>query len=434
MAAAAEPVGRSELTSELASSLLDELGWRGMIHDVTPGLEARLASRRPISAYNGFDPTSESLHVGNLVPVFGLLHIQRHGNRAVVLVGGGTGMIGDPSGRSTERNLLDEGTLERNVAGIRGQLTRFLDFGSGPTGALLVDNSEWLLRYGLIEFLRDVGKHFTVPYMLEKDSVQTRLADGLSFTEFSYMLLQAADFLHLYRELGVEMQTGGADQWGNITAGLELIRRVERSGGGGEPAHALSFPLLLKSNGQKFGKSEEGNVWLDPDRTSPYAFYQFFLNTADDEVGRLLRQFTVFDQATVERLEAAQVADPGARAAQRALAWDITARVHGTAAADKAVEETRVRFGAPNAAGLVNVAEAAPDFEVEPAALESAIAFAIAAGLADSNSAARRLVEQGGLRVNDERVLDPYGPIPDSKDGIFFVRTGKKRLIGRRAG
>jgi tyrosyl-tRNA synthetase len=261
--------------------------------------------------------------------------------------------------------------------------------------------------------------------MLDKDSVQTRLADGLTFTEFSYMLLQAADFLHLYRDMGVELQTGGADQWGNITAGLELIRRVERVEGGGDPAHALSFPLLLKSNGQKFGKSEEGNVWLDPARTTPYTFYQFFLNSADDEIGRLLRQFTLFDSVTVERLEAAQRLDPGARPAQRALAFDITARVHGEPAAQRAVDDAQARFGPPAADPEI------VDFVVEPSALESAVAFATAAGVAGSNSAARRLIEQGGFRVNDERIIDPKSPVPVSPSGVYLVRAGKKRLIGR---
>jgi tyrosyl-tRNA synthetase len=428
MASAAEPIARADLTSTLAPSLLDELRWRGMLQDATPGLEGRLATGRPIVAYNGFDPTSQSLHVGNLVPVFGLLHLQRHGNVPVIVVGGGTGMIGDPSGKSVERQLLDEGTLERNVAGIRGQLSQFLDFRPGPTGARIVDNSEWLLRFGLIEFLRDIGKHFTVPYMLDKDSVQQRMQEGISFTEFSYMLLQAADFLHLYRTMGVELQTGGADQWGNITAGLELIRRVERVEGGGDPAHALSFPLLLKSNGQKFGKSEEGNVWLDPERTTPYAFYQFFLNASDDEVGRLLRQFTLFDEASISRLETAQAADPSARTAQRALAQDLTARVHGEEAARKAIDETSARFGATSVA---IGADTEADFEVSAAALESAVAFAIAAGLADSNSAARRLVEQGGLRVNDERLTDPAAAVPSSPNSLYAVRSGKKRLVGR---
>jgi tyrosyl-tRNA synthetase len=290
--------------------LLAELEWRGLLQDRTPGLEARLAGGRPIRAYNGFDPSGPSLHAGHLVPVFGLMHIQRHGGGPVVVVGGGTGMIGDPSGKSAERNLLDRAQVVVNTASIQAQLEHFLDFSPGPTQARVVDNFEWLGKLGMLEFLRDVGKHFTIPYMLAKDSVQTRLDAGLSFTEFSYMLLQAADFLHLYRTLDVEIQTGGADQWGNITAGLELIRRVEgaRDGGrheGGDPAHALSYPLLLGSNGEKFGKTAEGtSVWLDPERTSPYAFYQFWLDADDERAGRLIRLFTLLDRPTIEALEA----------------------------------------------------------------------------------------------------------------------------------
>src|SRR5687768_4639157 len=270
-----------------------------MLHATTPGLPARLATGRPISGYIGFDPSGPSLHVGHLVPVFGLLQLQRHGGRPVALVGGGTGMIGDPSGRSTERNLLDRETLEANVVSLRSQLERFLDF-SGDSGARMVNNLDWLGRIGLIEFLRDIGKHFTVPYMLSKDSVQVRLDAGLSFTEFSYMLLQSADFLHLHREFDVELQTGGADQWGNITAGLELIRRVEGGAEGGDPAHGMSFPLLMNAHGQKFGKSNQGgNVWLDPARTTPFEFYQYWLDRPDAELPRVLRFFTVFDQASI---------------------------------------------------------------------------------------------------------------------------------------
>ncbi len=267
--------------------LLADLEWRGILHATTPGLPERLAAGRPISAYIGFDPSADSLHVGHLVPIFGLIRLQRHGGRPVALVGGGTGMIGDPSGRSSERNLLDAATIEHNVASIRVQLERFLDFAPGPTQAVMANNLDWLGKISLIEYLRDVGKHFTVPYMLAKDSVQQRLDRGLSFTEFSYMTLQALDFATLYREHGVEMQMGGADQWGNITAGLELIRRT--SGGAEEsPAHGIAYKLLLSPSGAKFGKSEGGDsVWLDPARTTPYAFYQYWVQADDRDVGHL---------------------------------------------------------------------------------------------------------------------------------------------------
>jgi tyrosyl-tRNA synthetase len=415
---------RTDLTTALAPSLLEELEWRGMLQDQTPGLAERLASGRPITAYNGFDPTADSLHVGHMVPIFGLLHLQRHGNRPIALVGGGTGMIGDPSFRSADRVLMTRETVVHNVAGIRRQLERFLDFNSGPTGALLMDNYDWLGQFALIDFLRDIGKYFTIPYMLDKDSVQQRLAVGLTFTEFSYMLLQSADFLHLYRDEGVEMQTGGADQWGNITAGLELIRRSED----GAVAHGLSFPLLLNASGAKFGKSQgDGNVWLDPARTSPFEFYQYWFDVADLDVGRQLRTFTLFDQASIERLEAEQSAHPEQRPAQRALAFDITARVHGVAAADAAVAESQARFG-----GGELPESAYGDFEVGPEALASAVDLAVATGAATSRGEARRLIEQGGLSVNDERITDPSAAVERGANGTLRIRVGRKRVfLGR---
>jgi tyrosyl-tRNA synthetase len=409
--------------------LLAELRWRGMLQDATPGLAARLATGRPLSAYNGFDPTASSLHVGHLVPVFGLLHLQRHGNRPIAIIGGGTGMIGDPSGASSERNLQSRETIVGNTAGIRGQLERFLDFAAGPTGALLMDNFDWLGNWPLLDFLRDIGKHFTVPYMLSKDSVQVRLDAGLSFTEFSYMLLQSADFLHLHREFDVELQTGGADQWGNITAGLELIRRVDGGADGGDPAHGMSFPLLMNAHGQKFGKSNQGgNVWLDPARTAPFEFYQYWLDRPDAELPRVLRFFTVFDQASIERLESAHAAAPERRLAQRVLARDITARVHGDAAADHAVRESDARFGGGDAdASIV-------DFSIAPESLASGVDFLVAIGAVPSRSEARRLITQGGLTVNEVRVVDPATAIADTEAGRFKVRIGKKRvLIGRIA-
>ncbi len=426
MTSTAEQAGRADLTTGLARDLIEELRWRGMLHQHTPGLPARLA-RGPIAAYNGFDPTADSLHVGHLVPVFGLLHLQRHGNRPVAVVGGGTGMIGDPSGRSSERSLLDRQAIVRNTAGIGAQLAHFLDFAPGPSGALLIDNYEWLGSFLLLDFLRDVGKHFTIPYMLAKDSVQTRIEAGLSFTEFSYMLLQSADFLHLYRELEVELQTGGADQWGNITAGLELIRKVEGADEAAQPAHALSYPLLLSTSGQKFGKSEGRSVWLDPARTSPFEFYQYWIDASDQDVGKLLRTFTLFDRPSIEALEAEQAATPERRPAQRALAWDITARVHGATAAGEARLASEVRFASkmPDRETMKNAARDA----VVPTSVRSATEFAVASAIATSNSEARRLIQQGGLRINDVVITDPLGAIPDPIEGAWFVRAGKKRLI-----
>ena len=425
------------------AGLLDELEWRGMLHTTTPGLPARLANGRPIAGYNGFDPSGPSLHIGSLVPVFGMLHLQRHGGRPIALVGGGTGMIGDPSGRSTERNLLDRETLEANVASLRAQLERFLDF-TGDTGALIVNNLDWLGEMGLIEFLRDIGKHFTVPYMLAKDSVQVRLERGLSFTEFSYMLLQAADFDHLNRTMGVELQMGGADQWGNITAGLELIRR--RSGGGEgdatageERAHGLAYPLLLSPSGAKFGKSEGGDsVWLDPAMTTPYAFYQHWLNTDDRDVGIYLRWFTLLTREEIEALEVEQAAKPESRVAQRTLARDVTARTHGEPTAAHVEAVSRAAFGGEpirdaDVLATLHAATGGFTFDGEPDG--GLVGLLVRSGVFASNSEARRLIAGGGLVVNDERVTDPAAPVPEPIAGEWLtVRIGKKRLlVGRRA-
>jgi tyrosyl-tRNA synthetase len=426
------------------AGLLDELTWRGMLHATTPGLAERLASGRPIAGYNGFDPSGPSLHVGHLVPVFGLLQFQRHGGRPVALVGGGTGMIGDPSGRSTERNLLDHATLTANVASIRGQLERFLDF-SGSSGAQLVNNLDWLGEIRLVDWLRDVGKHFTIPYMLAKDSVQVRLDRGLSFTEFSYMLIQATDFEHLHRTMGVELQMGGADQWGNITAGLELIRR--RAGLDEEdtdrpadaPAHALAYKLLLSPSGTKFGKTEGGDsVWLDPALTSPYAFYQYWLNVDDRDVGTYLRWFTLFDRPEIEALEADSAARPEARGAQRALARDITERAHGADAAEHASRVSVAAFSREpirDSAVLATLHESVGGFSFTDADLAAGpLGIAVASGLFGSVGEARRAIAQGGLTIDDQRIAAIDGTVPPPFAGEWLVvRAGKRRLsVGRR--
>jgi tyrosyl-tRNA synthetase len=419
---------------------LDELEWRGILHATTPGLAARLATGQPISAYIGFDPSFESLHVGHLVPIFGLLRLQRHGGRPIAVVGGGTGMIGDPSGRSSERNLLDRETLEHNVVALRGQLERFLDFSPGAGAAVMVNNLDWLGELSLIDFLRYTGKHFTVPYMLAKDSVQARLDRGLSFTEFSYMLLQAYDFAHLYREMGVELQMGGADQWGNITAGLELIRRLAGGDESAEPAHALAYKLLLSPSGAKFGKSEGGDsVWLDPAKTSPYAFYQYWLNTDDRDVGTYLRWFTEFPKEEIEALESEAERAPEGRPAQRALARDITARTHGEAAAVQAIADSEARFASDAITDpevLLSLYEGSGGFTFEAAALAAGIAVLLAeAGLFPSRSEARRTVVAGGVTVNGVRVTDP-AYVPELIAGeLLDVRIGKRRReIGRITG
>jgi tyrosyl-tRNA synthetase len=426
--------------AEGLAGFLDELRWRGLFHGATPGLQARLATRRPISAYYGFDPSGPWLHVGHLVPVMGLTHLQRRGGRPIVLVGGATGMIGDPSGTSAERNLLDRETLDANVAAIRTQLERFLDF-SGPSAAAVVNNLDWLGGISMLDFLRDVGKHFTVPYMLAKDSVQGRMAGGLSYTEFSYMLLQAEDFRHLYRSMGVELQMGGADQWGNITAGLELIRRSEggRDGGGEDLAHALAFELLLDASGAKFGKTAAGtSVWLDPGRTSPFAFYQYWLDQADADVGRLLRTFSLLPRAEIEALEGAQASRPEERPAQRALAHEVTAWVHGEQAAREAAKRAGAVFGRALLDLDLGEFRAAtgelPTSRVAAEDLATATRLAVASGAASSNGEARRLIAQGGLYVNDERITDPNQAPPRALHGRYWVvRTGKKhvRLVER---
>jgi len=422
-------------------TLLGDLEWRGILHAATPGLPARLATGRPISAYIGFDPSGDSLHVGHLVPVFGLLRLQHHGGRPVALVGGGTGMIGDPSGRSSERNLLDAVTIERNVAAIEAQLEGLLDFSPGPFQARLLNNHDWLGSISLIEYLRDVGKHFTVPYMLAKDSVQTRLDRGLSFTEFSYMTLQALDFATLYREHDVEMQMGGADQWGNITAGLELIRRTAAGDTDDSPAHAIAYKLLLSPSGAKFGKSEGGeSVWLDPDRTTPYAFYQYWVNVDDRDASTYMRWFTMWEAAEILGLDAEIAERPEAREAQRRLAFDVTARVHGEAAAREAVAVSAALFQrepVTDPAVLASAHAATGRLEVPMTDATGPFALLVGAGLAGSNGEARRLIQGGAVSVNGERLVDPAAPLPAPIAGEWFeVRAGKRHraIVRARAG
>src|SRR5215212_1435511 len=383
--------------------LLPELRWRGMFHAASEGLEARLATGRAITAYNGFDPSGPWLHIGHLVPIFGLIHLQRRGGRPIALVGGGTGMIGDPSGRSSERNLQSRARILENVESIRPQLERFLDF-SGERGALMANNADWLEPLHLLDFLRDTGKHFTIPYMLAKDSVQVRLEGGISFTEFSYMLIQSFDYQHLHRELGCELQMGGADQWGNITAGLELIRRTSRPREDGQPnAYALAYPLLLTPSGAKFGKSESGDsVWLHAEGTSPYAFYQHWLNTDDRDVPVYLRWFTLFEPGRIDALEAAVASAPEKREAQRELAFDITARVHGPAAAEQAREDSVALF-APEPLRdpelLARLHAGTRGFSASPSDGAHAAAVLADAGVLPSRGEARRLIQNGGLTI-----------------------------------
>ena len=405
-------------------SLLDELSWRGMVYQHTDGLADALATGE-ITAYVGFDPTASSLHIGNLVPVMGLVHLQRSGHRPIALVGGGTGMIGDPSGRASERQLMSLDEIAANARAIEKQLSSFLDF-SGPRAARMRDNATWLTQLKAVEFLRDIGKHFTVNYMLAKESVQSRIEGGISFTEFSYMLMQAYDYLELHRREGVTLQMGGSDQWGNITAGMELIRRID-----GKTAHALTLPLVTTASGTKFGKTEAGAVWLDPARTSPYKFYQYWINVDDRDAGKFLRMFTLLSHDEIESLERLIESAPEKREAQQALARDVTARVHGSEAAKVAEEVSKVLFGKADPTTLSEPVLQALGREVPYSETKGAPALfdaLVSLKLAASKSAARRLVEQGGVYVNGQRAAadTDLGSAKPLAGGYHLVRKGAR--------
>ena len=398
-------------------NLLDELEWRGLIHQCTDGLGEAFA-RGSVSTYCGFDPTASSLHVGSLLPVMMLMRLQRAGHRPFALVGGGTGMIGDPSGKTAERQLNSLEIVEENSRALRLQLEKFLDF-SGSNAAQMRNNADWLRPLGAIDFMRDVGKHFTLNYMLAKESVQMRMESGISYTEFSYMLLQAYDYRELFLRDGVTLQIGGSDQWGNITAGLELIRRTE----GGE-AHALTFPLMTTASGAKFGKTESGNVWLDAERTSPYKFYQFWINIDDRDATRYLRFFTMLSRQEIEALEQEMAERPQDRAAQYAIAREVTTRVHGENAAKVADDVSRLLFAKGDPSSLSDEALDALSKEVpfvETAEVANAVDALVALGLAASKGAARRLVEQGGASVNGQRIASVTDSLGEPLRGRYFL-------------
>jgi tyrosyl-tRNA synthetase len=416
------------------SNLLDEYHWRGMIQDLTEGANEAFAGD-PLTAYIGFDPTASSLHVGSLLPIMALVHLQRAGHRPIAVVGGGTGLIGDPSGKAQERQLLTRAQAAENLEGIRGQLARFLDFGAGRNSALMVNNLDWLGEMRTVDFLRDVGKHFSVNALLRKESVRRRLEDeegGLSYTEFSYVLMQALDFLTLFDRHGCTVQMGGSDQWGNITAGIDLIRRMR-----GGRAFGVTFPLVTSETGVKFGKTESGTIWLDPARTSPYRFYQFFLNTDDQDVVRFLRYFTLLDREAVTGLEVELAERPQERVAQRTLAEEATRTVHGETGVSRARQATQVLFGGGlQGLGADEIAEIfadVPSTELPRLALEGegmpVIDLLVEAGVASSRSDARRSIQGGGVYLNNARVEDAEARVEATRalEGRFLVlRKGKK--------
>ena len=417
-----------------ATNLVEELRWRGLIHTATEGAEETLINEK-VTAYIGFDPTADSLHVGHLLPIMVLVHLQRYGHTPIALAGGGTGMIGDPSGRTKERQLLTYEQIAYNVECIKRQLSAFLHFEGVENPAIMVNNADWLAKLNLIEFLRDIGKHFTVNYMLAKDSVKTRLEseEGISFTEFSYMLLQSYDFLRLYLEHGCTFQMGGSDQWGNITAGAELIRKVADG-----KAHAVTVPLVTSTSGVKFGKTEAGAVWLDPARTSPFRFYQFWINTTDGDVIPYLKYFTLLSREEIAELERALATEPHRRAAQTRLAEEVTRMVHGEDGLRKAQAATEVLFGGRDLEGLsaddlLDIFAEVPSSALAAGSLSGAginvVDLALEAGLDRSKKLIRDLIKNGGLYLNNRPVDDPDRAVTldDAIDGrVIVLRKGKK--------
>ncbi len=420
---------------------IQELTWRGMIHQMMPGTDEQL-KKGMTAAYLGIDPTADSLHIGHLVGVMMLKHFQRSGHKPIALIGGATGMIGDPSMKSQERKLLDVETLRHNQEAIKKQLSKFLDFDSDePNAAILVNNYDWMKDYGFLDFIRDIGKCITVNYMMAKDSVKKRLSgdagQGMSFTEFSYQLLQGYDFLHLYQTEGCRLQLGGSDQWGNITTGTELIRRIA----GGDDAFALTCPLITKADGGKFGKTESGNVWLDPARTTPYQFYQFWLNVSDADAEKYIKIFTVLDKEEIDALIEEQKADPGQRPLQKRLAKEITCMVHSEKDYEMAVEASQILFSNKAAATLRKIDEATllsvfdgvPQFEVSRQEIADGISIADLltdrAPVFPSKGELRKLAQGGGFAINKEKVADPYAPASLDmllNDKYILVQKGKK--------
>jgi len=424
-------------------NFVEELEWRGMIHDIMPATNEQL-KKEMTSAYVGIDPTADSLHIGHLVGVMMLKHFQSAGHKPIVLVGGATGMIGDPSGKSKERNLLDEASLRHNQEALKNQLKNFLDFDSGKeNSAEMVNNYDWMKDFSFLDFIRDVGKHITVNYMMSKDSVKKRLGseskEGMSFTEFTYQLVQGYDFLYLYQHKNCKLQMGGSDQWGNIVTGTELIRRI----GGGE-AYAMTCPLITKADGGKFGKTESGNVWLDPERTSPYAFFQFWLNTSDSDAEKYIKIFTMLSKEEVESLVKEQAEAPHLRPLQKRLAKEVTVLVHGQAAYDTAVEASQILFGKSTTEALrkidektlLSVFEGVPQFNISKDELSAGInvvdLLGEKASVFPSKGEARRTIKGGGVSINKTKVANAEQVVNGEEllnDRYILVQKGKKNYF-----
>jgi len=422
------------------TNFAEEMRWRGMLHDMMPGTE-ELLNKEMVSGYIGFDPTADSLHVGHLMQVMTLIHFQRAGHKPFALVGGATGMVGDPSGKSAERNLLNEETLNHNVASIHAQLEKFLNFNSGANSAVMVNNYDWFKNFNFLAFIRDVGKHITVNYMMAKDSVKRRLEgdNGLSFTEFTYQLVQGYDFYYLWKHHGIKVQMGGSDQWGNIVTGTELIRRKDS----GE-AFALTTQLIKKSDGTKFGKTESGAVWLDPKKTSPYKFYQFWLNATDDDAKNWIRIFTLLSKQEIEAIEVEHAAAPHTRALQKALAKDITIRVHGETEYNNAVEASNILFGNATAEAFAQLSEetfldifdGVPQFTISKLELEAGITpidfLADKTQVFPSKSEAKKMLQGGGVSINKQKLENIEEPINAKYliNGKYIIaQKGKKNYF-----
>ena len=422
----------------MQKKFIEELQWRGMIHDMMPGVEKQLAKEMS-SAYVGIDPTADSLHIGHLVGVMMLKHFQDAGHKPIVLLGGATGMIGDPSGKSQERNLLDEPTLRHNEASIKAQIKNFLDFDAKEeNSAELVNNYDWMKDFSFLGFIRDVGKHITVNYMMAKDSVKKRLSaessEGMSFTEFTYQLVQGYDFLHLYREKNCKLQMGGSDQWGNITTGTEMIRKMDQ----GE-AFAVTCPLIKKADGSKFGKTESGNIWLDPKKTSPYKFYQFWLNASDEDMSNFIRIFSTRGKEEIEALEKEHQEAPHLRVLQKALAEELTVRVHSQEALEMALKASSILFGKSTTEELqsideLSVFEGVPQVTIKKADLDNTenitdfLSELTQEVIFPSKGEARKMIKGGGVSINKEKVMDTNAPVEISllQEQYILVQRGKK--------